>query len=84
MQRTQAELKAMFQHLTDAPMYWFDPRAGQDNISYHAWRAIAYYVAEIESTSPYIEYTNDVLSEFEADKFATDELVSELKANNIP
>ena len=84
MQRTQAEIKDLYQHLINAPMYWFDPRAGQENINAHAWRAVAYYLSGVETNSAYLGYTNDVLFEYEADKFAKAELIAELQANNIP
>lgn len=65
MQRTQAELKALYQFLINEPSQWFDSTAGHENLQAHAWRAIAYYLSDVEGNA-YTRSTNNMLFDFEA------------------
>ena len=64
---SRKELIGMHQYLMGnvSDTSWFDVRAGLDNKSGHAWRAIAYFVAGLpDDTSESIERSNHELRVF--------------------
>ena len=55
-------LTGAFQELIDRKLEWFEPRDGVEQLEKQAWRAIAYYLAGVNSGSKSVEVCKEILT----------------------